>query len=77
MTKVRGHAPPGSLEANRRGELPLRFPTIKNLGLLVGAASSDEALRRLEGREVPTIQPRVIVENGIRRVLLPDDPGYV
>ena len=76
VTEVRWLAPPEALEANRRGELPLRFPTIKNLGLLAGAASSDEALRRLEGREVPTIQPRVIVEGGIRRVLLPDDPGY-
>ena len=76
ITEVRWLAPREALEANRRGELPLRVPTIKNLGLLDGTASAAEALRRLEGRAVPTIMPRVIVEGGTRRVLLPGEPGY-
>lgn len=62
--------------ARTRGEISLRTPTIKNLALFEGAASSAHALARLAGQPVPTIRPRVITENGERRALLPGDPGY-
>jgi hypothetical protein len=35
-----------------------------------------ESIERLRKREVPTIRPRVIMEDGKRRVLMPGDAGY-
>jgi hypothetical protein len=76
ITEVRWLTPREALDANARGELPLRGPTIKNLGLFDGAARGREALARLRGRPVRTIMPRVIGEGEARRILLPGDPGY-
>jgi hypothetical protein len=73
---VRWLTPREALDANARGELPLRGPTITNLGLFDGAGCAAEALARLRGRPVRTIMPRVIGEGASRRVLLPGDPGY-
>jgi 8-oxo-dGTP pyrophosphatase MutT (NUDIX family) len=76
ITEVRWLAPREALDSNARGELPLRNPTVKNLELFDGAASAGVALGRLQGREVRTILPRVIMEGDTRRVLLPGDAGY-
>ena len=77
MISLRWLAPREALEAQQRGEISLRNPTVKNLMLFEGAASAADALARLRGREVVTIRPRVIVdEHGTRRVLNPGDPGY-
>jgi 8-oxo-dGTP pyrophosphatase MutT (NUDIX family) len=75
-SEVRWLAPAEALEAQRRGELSMRFPTLTNLRLFEDAPSAAEAVRRLVGREIRTIQPRVVVENGVRRAILPGDPGY-
>ncbi len=69
-------SPREALEAFARGEISLRNPTSKNISLFEGSASVAQALRGLAGRPVPTIVPRVIEDNGVRRVLLPGDPGY-
>jgi 8-oxo-dGTP pyrophosphatase MutT (NUDIX family) len=76
VVDLRWLAPRDALDAHARGALSLRFPTVKNLGLLAGAASVGEALARLAGRPVRRVQPRVIVDNGTRRVELPHDAGY-
>jgi 8-oxo-dGTP pyrophosphatase MutT (NUDIX family) len=76
ITEVRWLAPREALDANARGELPLRNPTVKNLELFDGARSAAAALERLRGREVRTILPRVIMDGDTRRVLMPGDPGY-
>ena len=76
ITEVRWLAPREAIDANTRGELPLRNPTVKNLELFDGAPSAATALERLQGREVRTILPRVIIEGGKRRVLMPGEPGY-
>jgi 8-oxo-dGTP pyrophosphatase MutT (NUDIX family) len=73
---LRWMAPDEAIAAAGRGELSLRNPTQKNLGLFAGAASASEALERVEGRRVVTVQPRVVIEGGVRRVILPDDAGY-
>jgi 8-oxo-dGTP pyrophosphatase MutT (NUDIX family) len=73
---VRWLSPREAIEAATRGEISLRNPTVKNLMLFESAGSAAEALRRLAGRPVPTIRPRVLDEGGKRRVLLPGDPGY-
>jgi 8-oxo-dGTP pyrophosphatase MutT (NUDIX family) len=76
ITEVRWLTPREALDANARGDLSLRNPTIKNLELFDGAPSAAAALERLRGREIRAILPRVIFEGGERRVLNPGDPGY-
>ncbi|MFQ5828303.1 MAG: hypothetical protein ACE5JD_03995 [Candidatus Methylomirabilia bacterium] len=72
---IRWLTPAEGVEARRRGELPLRFPTVKNLGLLQGRSAA-EVLAGLESRTVPAIRPRVLTVDGTPRVLLPTDPGW-
>jgi 8-oxo-dGTP pyrophosphatase MutT (NUDIX family) len=72
---MRWLSPRGAIEAFKRGEISLRNPTVQNLKL-VDAPSVKEALAALEGRDVPTIRPRVVMEGGRRRILMPGDPGY-
>jgi 8-oxo-dGTP pyrophosphatase MutT (NUDIX family) len=74
---LRWLAPEAALQALERREISLRTPTAKNLALFAGARSTVEALARLRGRRVRTIQPRIVVENGVRRVILPDDVADV
>ncbi|MBI2157151.1 MAG: NUDIX domain-containing protein [Candidatus Rokubacteria bacterium] len=76
ITEVRWLTPRAALDASGRGELSLRRPTMTNLALFDGAASAAEALARLDGRPVSTIQPRVVMVDGERRIFLPGDPGY-
>ena len=69
-------APLAALEAHRAGELALVFPTIKHLEQLSEFASADALLAYARGREVVPVQPRVVLEGEVARVLLPGDPGY-
>jgi 8-oxo-dGTP pyrophosphatase MutT (NUDIX family) len=74
---LRWLAPREALEAQKRGEISLRHPTMRNLVLLSEAASTADALKRLAAREVRTILPRAVTgADGARRILLPGDPGY-
>jgi 8-oxo-dGTP pyrophosphatase MutT (NUDIX family) len=68
--------PTDALAAQARGEISLRFPTVKNLELLADGTDVDHVLARLGRRGVPAIRPRVIQDGDDRRVLLPGDPGY-
>jgi 8-oxo-dGTP pyrophosphatase MutT (NUDIX family) len=68
--------PAAALEAHRRGELMLVFPTIKHLEALASMASVAEALDKARSREVVPVQPRVVIRNGTAEVLLPGEPGY-
>jgi 8-oxo-dGTP pyrophosphatase MutT (NUDIX family) len=68
--------PSGALDAHRAGEILLVFPTIKHLEQLSAFASATEALEHARGRTVQPVQPRVVVEGEVARVLLPGEPGY-
>lgn len=68
--------PAGALEAHAREEIVLVFPTIKHLEQLGEFTNASELLRAAEGREVIAVQPRVVLEGGSGRVLLPGEPGY-
>jgi 8-oxo-dGTP pyrophosphatase MutT (NUDIX family) len=68
--------PSAALEAHREGELPLVFPTIKHLEQLSSFASVDALLAHASGLEVMPVEPRVVLEGEVARVLLPGDPGY-
>jgi hypothetical protein len=76
MTDLKWLTPSEAVEAQRRGEITLRNPTVKNLLLFAGDRTTADALDGVRNREVRTIRPRVIVENGERTVLMPGDPGY-
>lgn len=57
-------------------QLELVFPTIKTLEQLLGFATADELLGWAEGRVVEPIEPRVIIEGEVARIVLPGEPGY-
>jgi 8-oxo-dGTP pyrophosphatase MutT (NUDIX family) len=73
---ARWYAPAEALAAHRRGELELVFPTIKHLELLAGFASVDELLAWAAGRAVAPVEPQVLVEGEVPRIVLPGEPGY-
>jgi 8-oxo-dGTP pyrophosphatase MutT (NUDIX family) len=76
MVDLGWYTPAGALEAYRRHELELVFPTIKHLEQLAGFASADALLAWAEGREVVAVEPRVRITGEQSRVLLPGEPGY-
>ena len=69
-------SPHGALEAYEREEILLVFPTIKTLEQLMPFGSADELLGWATGREVVPIEPRVVMEGEVARVVLPGEPGY-
>jgi 8-oxo-dGTP pyrophosphatase MutT (NUDIX family) len=68
--------PRGALSAFERKEIALVFPTIKHLEQLRPFASTEELLLHARGREVLPVQPKVVLEGEVARVLLPGEPGY-
>ena len=76
MTDLKWLTPQEAVDAQKRGEISLRNPTVKNLMLFDGARDTAHALDRLKDRVVTTIRPRVIMEGDQRRILMPGDPGY-
>jgi 8-oxo-dGTP pyrophosphatase MutT (NUDIX family) len=69
-------APAAALQAYADGELTLVFPTIKTLETLAGFASADELLAWADGREVVAVEPRVVIQGEVARLVLPGEPGY-
>ncbi len=69
-------SPRGALEAHRAAEIVLVFPTIKHLEQLSAFDTVDALLTHARGQDVRPIQPRVIVQGEVARVLLPGEPGY-
>jgi 8-oxo-dGTP pyrophosphatase MutT (NUDIX family) len=68
--------PAGALAAHAAQEIELVFPTIKHLEQLSEFASVEELLGYARGREVLPVEPRVVVEGEVARILLPGEPGY-
>jgi 8-oxo-dGTP pyrophosphatase MutT (NUDIX family) len=68
--------PQGALEAYGREEISLVFPTIKTLEQLAPFESAAGLLEWARGREVVAIEPQVVVEGEVARVVLPGEPGY-
>jgi 8-oxo-dGTP pyrophosphatase MutT (NUDIX family) len=68
--------PADALAAHRRDELLLVFPTIKHLEQLAGFDSVERLLEEARGREITPVQPKVLVEDGKARIVLPGEPGY-
>ena len=68
--------PAAALAAHAAGELPLVFPTIKHLQQLSAFASVEGLISYARGRDVQPVQPKVLLEGEVARVLLPGEPGY-
>ena len=75
VVDMRWLSPRGAIDAFERGEISLRNPTVQNLKLCDGE-SVQAVLARVDGRGVPVIRPRVIMDGDKRRVLMPGDDGY-
>jgi 8-oxo-dGTP pyrophosphatase MutT (NUDIX family) len=74
---VRWLSPREAFDAQSRGEISLRRPTMANLRIFEGAPSVAAALSGLAGRDIPAIRPRVITgPDGKPRALLPGDPSW-
>jgi 8-oxo-dGTP pyrophosphatase MutT (NUDIX family) len=68
--------PREALDAHTAGEILLVFPTIKHLEQLEDFASVDALLGYARGREVLPVEPRVVMEGEVARILLPGEEGY-
>jgi 8-oxo-dGTP pyrophosphatase MutT (NUDIX family) len=76
VVDARWYAPAEALDARRRGELFLVFPTMKHLEQLSAFGSADELLAHTRGREIHPVQPRVVQQGETARIVLPGEPGY-
>jgi 8-oxo-dGTP pyrophosphatase MutT (NUDIX family) len=73
---LRWIGPAAALEAGKREELFLVFPTIKHLEQLAEFEAVDALLAHSRSRRVQPVEPRVLVDGGVAQVLLPGEPGY-
>jgi 8-oxo-dGTP pyrophosphatase MutT (NUDIX family) len=58
--------------AEATDKLQIVFPTQKNLEALAGFTSAEELLASRRGAEVPTTRPVLVVEDGRKKIILPD-----
>ncbi len=69
--------PSDALERYCAGEMELILPTIKNLQAIARFQTAEELLdAAFAAGEIPTVLPRMVVDVGGARLLLPGDPGY-
>jgi 8-oxo-dGTP pyrophosphatase MutT (NUDIX family) len=68
--------PDDALAAHHDGRIALVFPTIKHLEQVSGFSSVEQLLDYARGRNVQPVEPKVLLEGEVARVLLPGDPGY-
>jgi 8-oxo-dGTP pyrophosphatase MutT (NUDIX family) len=70
------YTPQAALDAHAAEQIALVFPTIKHLEQLSGFGSVEELLAYARQRDVQPVEPKVLLEGEVARVLLPGDPGY-
>ncbi len=68
--------PGAALAAHTAGEIALVFPTIKHLEQLGGFSSVERLIAYARERDVQPVEPKVVLEGEVARVLLPGDAGY-
>jgi 8-oxo-dGTP pyrophosphatase MutT (NUDIX family) len=76
VVDARWYAPAAALEAFRAGEIELVFPTLKHLEQLAQFPSAAALLDWARGRAVEPVEPQVVLENEVARIVLPGEPGY-
>ena len=68
--------PQAALDGYARGELRLVFPTIKHLEQLAAFPSAAALLAFARDREVQAVEPRLVRNGEVARLVLPGEPGY-
>jgi 8-oxo-dGTP pyrophosphatase MutT (NUDIX family) len=69
--------PRDALALHERGEFALLLPTVRNLEAVAHFETARQVLDYANGlRDVPRIEPRIVVRDGERTILLPGDDGY-
>jgi 8-oxo-dGTP pyrophosphatase MutT (NUDIX family) len=68
--------PAAALDAHAAQDILLVFPTIKHLEQLGEFPTVEDLLDYARGRKVLPVQPRVVLEGEVARILLPGEPGY-
>jgi 8-oxo-dGTP pyrophosphatase MutT (NUDIX family) len=76
VVDARWLSPPAAIAAARRNEILLVFPTIKHLEQLSVFRSVDELLTHARAQTVVPVQPRVLGQGEMARIVLPGEPGY-
>jgi len=69
-------APRAALDAYEGGQIALVFPTIKHLQQLSDFSSVQALMAHARDRDVQPVEPRVVLEGEVARILLPGEPGY-
>jgi 8-oxo-dGTP pyrophosphatase MutT (NUDIX family) len=73
IVDARWFEPARALDGVEAGELPMVFPTIKNLERIARFGSADELLAWAAAREVRPVQPRVEGQGEAARIVLDDE----
>jgi 8-oxo-dGTP pyrophosphatase MutT (NUDIX family) len=76
VVDARWFSPPAALAASRRNEILLVFPTIKHLEQLSVFRSVGELLIHARAQTVQPVQPQVVGQGEMARIVLPGEPGY-
>ena len=76
VVDARWYTPADALAAAAREELLLVFPTIKHLEQISSFPTAEALMDHARGRDVRPVQPRVIMEGEMARIVLPGEPGY-
>jgi 8-oxo-dGTP pyrophosphatase MutT (NUDIX family) len=76
VVDARWLSPPAALAASRRNEILLVFPTIRHLEQLSVFRSVDELLTHARAQIVRPVQPRVLGQGEMARIVLPGEAGY-
>jgi 8-oxo-dGTP pyrophosphatase MutT (NUDIX family) len=69
-------SPAEALRRHASREIEMMLPTMKNLEAISRFGSAAELLAAAGSAAVPTVTPRVRVEDGAMRILMPGDEGY-
>jgi len=64
-------SPADAVQRHMAGSLPLVFPTLKNLEAIAGFRSASELIESRRKAEIHTTRPILVVENGLKRIVLP------
>jgi 8-oxo-dGTP pyrophosphatase MutT (NUDIX family) len=67
--------PSEALERHRRNEMPLVFPTIRNLEAIAAFESAEELIRSRAGAEIRTTRPVLVVDGKQKRIIIPEEGG--
>ncbi|MDY6834012.1 MAG: hypothetical protein SVY53_04335 [Chloroflexota bacterium] len=69
-------SPQEAIEKAERQEFSMLAPTISNLRILAGYSSIQQAMAATKEKDIITILPKVKVDDGEMRLLMPGDPEY-